>query len=170
MRERALDVLHVAPDPGIDARMASLPNLRYVSGDLLEGRGAHVVDLTALAFADGSFDLVIAFHVLEHVPEDARALEEVRRVLRPAGVALLQVPLRDGRTLEDPAADTPEARRAMFGQEDHVRIYGSDFPARVAAAGLQAETVEYAPAPEDLDRFGIPADPAWWRFVRATRP
>ena len=167
--ERALDVLHVAPDPGIDARMAALGNLRYVSGDLLEGRGEHVVDLTDLAFDDASFDLLIAFHVLEHVPDDARALGEIRRVLRPGGCALLQVPLRDGPTLEDPAADTPQARSAMFGQEDHVRIYGSEFPDRVTAAGLRAEPVEYALAADELDRFGIPADPRFWRFVRATR-
>lgn len=159
----------MAPDPGIDARMASLANLRYVSGDLLEGRGEQVVDLTALAFGDASFDLVIAFHVLEHVPDDARALAEIRRVLRPGGSALLQVPLRDGPTLEDASVDTPEGRLATFGQEDHVRVYGSDFPARVTAAGLHAEPVEYALAPGELERFGIPGDPRWWRFVRANR-
>jgi SAM-dependent methyltransferase len=161
-------VLHVAPDPRIDERMASLPALRYVSGDLLEGRGEHVVDLTALTFEDASFDLVIAFHVLEHVPDDARALAEIARVLRHGGSALLQVPLRDGPTLEDPSADTPQARRASFGQEDHVRLYGSDFTDRVAAAGLRAETVVYDVP--DRDRYGIPDDPRFWSFVRATRP
>jgi SAM-dependent methyltransferase len=164
-----LDVLHVAPDPGIDRRLAALPNLRYLSGDLYEGRGALRIDLLALAFADESFHLLIAFHVLEHIRDDARALAEIRRVLRPGGSALLQVPLRGGPTLEDVAADTPEARRAMFGQEDHVRHYGTDFPDRVAAAGLEPETVEYALPVGDLERFGIPADPAWWRFVRARR-
>ena len=169
IRQAPLRVLHVAPDPGIDARMASLPNLDYVGGDLLEGRGEHTVDLTRLAFPDASFDLLIAFHVLEHVPDDARAFTEIHRVLRPGGCALLQVPLRDGPTLEDPAADTPEARLATFGQEDHVRVYGEDFGERVAAAGLHAETVEYAPAPDEAERFGIPPDPRFWRFVRATR-
>lgn len=162
-------MLHVAPDSGIDARMAALGNLRYVSGDLLEGRGAVRIDLLDLDFEDSSFDLAIVFHVLEHIPDDARALAEVRRVLRPGGMALLQVPLVDGPTLEDPSVDTPEERLARYGQEDHVRIYGSDFPERVAAAGLRAEPVEYALAPEELDRFGVPGDPRWWRFVRATR-
>lgn len=169
IRSRALAVLHVAPDPGIDARMRGLANLRYVSGDLLEGRGEHVVDLTKLSFGDASFDLLIAFHVLEHVPDDGLALAEIRRVLRPGGSALLQVPLRDGPTLEDPSAATPEARAAMFGQEDHVRVYGSDFPDRVAAAGLRADAVEFELAPDERDRFGIPDDPRFWRFVRATR-
>jgi SAM-dependent methyltransferase len=162
-------VLHVAPDPGIDNRMAGLANLGYVSGDLLEGRGEHVVDLTALAFEDASFDLVIAFHVLEHVPDDAAAFSEIRRVLRPGGSALLQVPLRDGPTIEDPAVDTPEQRREVFGQEDHVRLYGTDFAARIAAAGLDPEAVAYELAPAERDRFGIPDDPGFWRFVRARR-
>jgi SAM-dependent methyltransferase len=161
----ALDVLHVAPDPGIDARMASLANLGYVSGDLLEGRGALRIDLLDLAFGDASFDLVIAFHVLEHVPDDARAFEEIARVLRPSGSALLQVPLRDGPTLEDPSVDTPDARLARFGQEDHVRLYGDDFPDRIAAAGLEPEPVVYEVP--DRGRFGIPDDPRFWSFVRA---
>jgi SAM-dependent methyltransferase len=164
-----LAVLHVAPDEGIDRRMAGLGNLRYVSGDLHGERGSQALDLTALTFEDAAFDLVIAFHVLEHIPDDARALGEIRRVLRPGGSALLQVPLRDGPTLEDPAADTPQARLARFGQEDHVRQYGADFPDRVAAAGLEPEAVEYALPAAELERFGIPADPAWWRFVRASR-
>lgn len=164
----ALDVLHVAPDPGIDRRMASLPNLRYVSGDLLEGRGALRIDLLDLDLPDASIDLLIAFHVLEHVPDDARALAEIARVLRPGGSTLLQVPLRDGPTLEDPAADTPEARLERFGQADHVRVYGDDFADRVAAAGLRISWVTFEP--EDRERYGIPDDPRFWSFLRARAP
>lgn len=158
--------------------MRGLGNLRYVSGDPDAERGTERIDLTALALPDGSFDLVIAFHVLEHVEDDAAAFREIHRVLRPGGVALLQVPTRPGPTFEDPSVRSPGERLAAFGQEDHVRVYGDDFAARVRASGLSAEDVVYRdaiPEPERV-RHGLlhthaedPLDPRLWTFVRAEK-
>ena len=96
------------------------------------------LDAVALPFADARFDAVFANHVLEHIEDDARALAEIRRVLKPGGFALLQVPIaqRLARTLEDPSARTPAERERRFGQSDHVRLYGLDYPERLASAGF----------------------------------
>jgi len=91
-----------------------------------------------LPFDDASFDLVICSHVLEHVTDDRRALAEFARVVSQRGEVLLLTPLNHdlAKTLEDASA-APLERLARFGQEDHVRIYGRDLPARIEAAGLQ---------------------------------
>lgn len=97
--------------------------------------------LTRLPLRDGSVDLLVCYHVLEHVADDAAAMHEIARVLSPRGIALLQVPIRMGvLTEEDPAAP-PEERLRRFGQVDHVRWYGDDFDARLSAAGLSSVRV-----------------------------
>ena len=78
----------------------------------------------------------MCYHVLEHVPDDAAAMREIARVLSPRGLALLEVPIREGvATDEDPTAPPEECVR-RFGQRDHVRWYGDDIDARFSAAGL----------------------------------
>ena len=82
--------------------------------------------------------MVLANHVLEHVPEEARALGEIRRVLKPGGWAMLQVPVASGldHTREEPGAVTDADRERLYGQSDHVRLYGQDYPARLEAVGF----------------------------------
>jgi SAM-dependent methyltransferase len=137
------DVLHVAPEPGLRRALRSVAGLRWVGGDLSpEDPGVAAIDLTSLPFDDSSVDLVLCSHVLEHVADDGAALREIRRVLRPRGRAVLQQPV-DGtleRTREDPSA-SPADRLRLFGQEDHVRLYGRDFADRLRAAGLDVELV-----------------------------
>ena len=97
--------------------------------------------LTRLPLRDASVDLLVCYHVLEHVADDAAAMREIARVLSPRGLALLQVPIRIGvPTDEDPSAP-PEERVLRFGQVDHVRWYGDDFDARLCAAGLSSVRV-----------------------------
>ena len=97
--------------------------------------------LTRLPLRDASVDLLVCYHVLEHVPDDAAAMHEIARVLSPRGIALLQVPIRMGvPTDEDPSA-SPEERLRRFGQADHVRWYGDDFDSRLSAAGLSSVRV-----------------------------
>ena len=96
-------------------------------------------DATALPYADARFDLVIANHVLEHIEDDWAALAEIRRVLRPGGSAILQVPVaqRLAVTREDPSIRDEEEREDAFGQWDHVRLYGLDYPQRLEKAGFE---------------------------------
>jgi SAM-dependent methyltransferase len=119
----------------------------YTSVDLEPGRADLAADVTDLPLPARAFDLVICSHVLEHVADDAAALSELARVTAVDGEALLLTPVSYAleATAEDPDAG-PEDRRRRFGQDDHVRVYGRDFPERVAAAGLVASTY----SPDDL--------------------
>jgi SAM-dependent methyltransferase len=141
--DRTARVLHVAPEIGLYARFAQSPGIDYEPGDLEPGLYPWAprlrrIDLAALPFPDADFDVVIANHVLEHVADDAGALAEIRRVLRPGGWAMLAVPIarKLAATREDADAVTPEAREQRFGQDDHVRLYGRDFATRVSRAGF----------------------------------
>lgn len=138
-------VLHVAPEPNLAALLSRRPV--YVAVDLVPHRpGGIPMDITRMAFADASFDVVICNHVLEHIPEDRAALREIRRVLRPSGWAILQVPiaLSEAATFEDEFVTDPDAREQAFGQRDHVRFYGRDYADRVRAAGFVVKTYKAA--------------------------
>jgi len=158
-------VLHVAPEPVLRSRIRSVPGTRYVDLDLMRPDVGCRADLGCLPFASGSFDAVLAIHVLEHIPDDAAALREIRRVLAPAGWAILQVPLDASRatTFEDPIVVEPTERTRLFGQDDHVRVYGRDYADRLAAAGLRVTVDRWISdlEPSVHDRFGLRDEPIY---------
>lgn len=140
-----LRLLHIAPAPPLERWLRTLHHVRYVTADL-ERVGVDVrLDLTRLPWAAQSFDAVLCNHVLEHVPDDRAALRELRRVLRPGGWAVVQVPLARAleATLEDPTISTADERERHYGQADHVRLYGRDYPDRLRGAGFEVETFEW---------------------------
>ena len=138
---RPLRVLAVAPDPFLERQAAALP-WDYLSVDIDPGRAMRQMDLTGLALPADDRDLVIAYHVLEHIVDDAAAIAEVARVLRPTGRAILEVPLAGEETDEELMAAPPAERALRYGQPDHVRIYGqSDFMRRLVHGGLDPEEV-----------------------------
>jgi SAM-dependent methyltransferase len=140
-----LRVLHVAPERQLQRHLCTQPNLAYRSADLSSPWADDHVDLEALPYDDGAFDIVICSHVLEHVDDDRRAMREMARVLPAGGRAIVLCPIDVGleSTLEDPAVRTPAERLRVYGQEDHARRYGADFVDRLAEAGfsVRAEDV-----------------------------
>lgn len=134
-------VLHFAPDSPIEETFTSLPDVRYVTADLYADNVQERVDITRLPHPDRTFDIIICFHVLEHVPDDDAALNELFRVLRRTGILYLMVPMHGERTIEDPNEKSPHRRRELFGQEDHIRLYGRDFLERLRAAGFEHQEV-----------------------------
>jgi SAM-dependent methyltransferase len=154
----SLRVLHMAPEEGIQRHLRW--RAVYVGADLAPGpRTTHTFDVQEIPFPDGSFDLVLCSHVLEHVPYDRRALREFARVLSPAGQAVFQHPIDTsaGTTAEDPPVTDPVERDRLYGQFDHLRMYGADFPARVGEAGLAAEPAGYRETLSEADvaRFAL---------------
>jgi hypothetical protein len=149
-------VLHFAPE-GQLAQFARSEASKYVSADFLREDVDIRLDMCAMtSVPDGSFDLVIACDVLEHVPDDSEALNEIRRVLSPSGWAVLTVPQKDNlpAKYEDPAITAPGARLAAFGQSDHLRIYGDDFDKFVGLHGFAVKTVdEHSFDPDVARRF-----------------
>ena len=139
-------MLHVAPEPCLASRLKRRLGGGYLSADLLDPAAMVRMDVTAILFPEASFDAIYCSHVLEHVEDDRRAMREFFRVLKPGGWAVFLVPVASGRTIEDPGIVDPAARRKAFGQEDHVRRYGSDFMERLSQAGFQVDSF----GPEDL--------------------
>ena len=141
-------VLHFAPERGLAEWLQRVPSVQYIAADLAPERYPHSsatkVDVTNIEFPDSQFDLVICNHVLEHVPDDALAMREICRVLKPGGTAILQVPISHTlvRTLEDPSVTDPVHRERVFGQWDHVRLYGPDYLERLCQAGFLVDIVD----------------------------
>jgi SAM-dependent methyltransferase len=149
-------VLHVAPERALRDRIETSVG-EYVSGDLERKYGPERIDVTQLAQTDESLDAVICSHVLEHVPEDRKALGEIRRVLKPGGWAILNTPIVGDTTDEDPSVTDPAERERRFRQHDHVRLYGWDFLDRVRDAGLRVDLW----TPDDqrtIERFRLAYD------------
>lgn len=161
-RLRGQSVLHFAPEKHLSRVLRASGPGRYVACDLFP-RSADVarVDMLAMPFDDGSFDLLIASHVLEHVEDDVRAVREIHRVLKPGGIAILQTPYsrKLRHTWSDDGIDTPEARLQAYGQEDHVRLFGRDVFDRIAAAGFEACVRRHADLLGGVDSFVAGVNP-----------
>jgi SAM-dependent methyltransferase len=150
---QARSLLHFAPEWSLRRKLEPLAaerGLRYVTADLDPTGVDRRLDLMGLDLPDDAFEAVLCSHVLEHVPDDALAMRELRRVTADGGWCLVMVPLDLTRehTYEDPAIVTPEERLRAFWQPDHVRLYAPDIADRLRAAGFEVETVR----PEDLGR------------------
>jgi SAM-dependent methyltransferase len=138
-------LLHFAPEPCLYAELANSPNIDYLSGDLSSPMAMERIDITDIRFPDGTFDAILCSHVLEHILDDALAMRELYRVLRPGGWAILQVPMDPAReqTFEDPGITDPRERERMFGQWDHVRVYGRDYAQRLRGSGFHVTAVRF---------------------------
>lgn len=150
-------MLHIAPEASIRSLLSSRKEIDYLSADLEPGRAMVEMDITRIQYPDDSFDAIYASHVLEHVPDDRRAMSEFVRVLKPGGWAVLQVPIVGDTTDEDLTVTDPVERRRRFGQHDHVRTYGRDYRDRLAAAGFEVEVVPYIQSfsSELMEKFGL---------------
>ncbi len=133
-----LTVLHLAPERCLRTKLSRLSGIHYVAADLDPTLAGIRLDVQLIPFKNDSFDCILCSHVLEHVPDDQKAMREIFRVLKLGGWAILQVPLDGSRdeTFEDPNITSPEERERVFGQRDHVRIYGKDYNQRLANAGF----------------------------------
>lgn len=150
-------VLHIAPEPAFARRLRRRLGPGYVTADIAGGGTTEACDVTHLPHRDESFDVVYCSHVLEHVPDDRRAMREMARVLRPTGWAMVLVPITAERTDEDPTITDPAERLRRFGQHDHVRRYGPDYVDRLRDAGFAVDVVRVADlvSPRDAERMGL---------------
>lgn len=163
-------VLVVAPDAFLE-REGPRRGWDYLSVDLEPGLAMRRMDLTALELPEADRDLVIAYHVLEHIPDDSAAMREIARVLRPAGTALIEVPLASGETDERFIDGPVDERVRHYGQSDHVRLYGRrDFVRRLEESGLVARAVRVGDVFADhLTSAGLQADEVFFVVRRSER-
>lgn len=163
--EEKARVLHIAPSTALHGLLRSCKNIDYRIGTKYHEGFYYPGDIELLDIADlkyhaDYFDVIICNHVLEHIPDDRKAMKEIYRVLKPGGWALLQVPVSTKllKTYEDPSVIDPEERSRKFGQFDHVRIYGKDYPERLSRVGFVVEQKNpYINRwnVEDLDKYAI---------------
>jgi hypothetical protein len=151
-------VLHFAPEPCFDRRYGERLKATggtFVRADYNPRKGETQVDLQAMPFPDDSFDTLICHNVLEHVPDDHKALTEIARVLKPSGRALLSVPMFDAweHTYEDPSITSEQGRDLHFNKDDHLRLYGRDFRDRMTRAGL--DFTAYVATEPEVSRYGL---------------
>ena len=132
-------LLHVAPESCLADKFKK--EYDYFSIDLDGKKAMMAMDLTAMTFDDNSFDAIVCNHVLEHIPDDKKAMKELYRVLKPGGWASLQVPIKGNVTQEDLSITDPKERLRLYGQEDHVRYYGHDFTDRLKNAGFKVSII-----------------------------
>ncbi|KGK31712.1 class I SAM-dependent methyltransferase [Cellulophaga sp. E6(2014)] len=152
-------VLHFAPEQAFYKRFRALENLNYTTTDLDSPLADIKADICDLPFADNSFDIIFCNHVLEHIPDDTKAMEEIYRILKPNGWAVLQIPqdLKRATTFEDDTITDRKERAKIFGQYDHVRIYGRDYFTKLREIGFHVDEVDYTSklTPETIDKYRL---------------
>ena len=139
-------LLHIAPERNLSNVLSHHKKIDYVAGDKFakgyKYRDEVVdLDLLDLPFEDNLFDILICNHVLEHILDDAKAMNEIYRVLKKDAYAILQVPISktSDTTFEDSSIVEPKEREKAFGQHDHVRIYGLDYTDRLENCGFKVQ-------------------------------
>lgn len=155
-----LKVLHFAPESALMNQFKKLKNLSYDTIDLNSPIADIKADICDLPFLDNSYDFILCNHVLEHIIDDNKAMKELYRVLNKNGIGIFQVPMDYNRdtTFEDFSVTNKKERNKLFGQYDHVRIYGLDFFDRLQKAGFSVERCEYTSklSKEDIIKFCLP--------------
>ncbi len=138
-------VLHFAPEQAFYKRFRKMQNLDYTTTDLNSPLADVKADICDLPFEDNCYDYIFCNHVLEHIPDDSSAMRELYRVLKPGGMAILQIPqdLSREKTFEDDSITDRKERAKIFGQYDHVRIYGRDYFDKLRSVGFHVSEIDY---------------------------
>jgi len=157
-----LKVLHIAPEQVFYSRFKHFNHWDYTTTDLYSPLADVKADICDLPFKDNTFDLILCNHVLEHIPDDLKAMEELYRVLKKGGTLIAQVPLEAERstTFEDNSITNKAKRTEIFGQYDHVRIYGKDYYQRLESVGFKTEGVDFLKelSTEEIVKFALPIE------------
>lgn len=162
--------LHFAPEIQFNELFRS-SGMEYHPVDLSteNSLSEEIVDIQDIPYEDNYFDLIYCSNVLEHVPDDKKAMKELYRVLKPNGMALILVPINGityerpydkSKTFENDEYNTPELREKYYGQFDHLRLYGTDFKDKLIDAGFEVLADDYIKnlGPEIIDKYALIKD------------
>ena len=138
-------VLHFAPEQAFYKLFRNQKNLEYTTTDLFSPLADVKADICNLPFEDNAYDTILCNHVLEHIPDDTKAMQELFRVLKPGGMAILQIPqdLSRATTFSDDSIIDQKERAKIFGQYDHVRVYGRDYFDKLRSIGFKVIEENY---------------------------
>lgn len=154
-----LKVLHFAPEQAFYKRFRRMENIDYTTTDLNSPLADVEADICDLPFKDNTYDVILCNHVLEHIPNDQKAMQELYRVMKPGGWGIFQIPqdLDREHTFEDNSITDRKERARIFGQYDHVRIYGRDYFDKLRNIGFNVTEVSFNKnlTPEEIDRYRL---------------
>jgi len=155
--DSALKILHFAPEQAFYKLFRNQKNLDYTTTDLLSPLADVKADICNLPFEDNQYEVILCNHVLEHIPDDTKAMQELYRVLKPRGMAILQIPqdLARATTYANDTITDQKERSKIFGQYDHVRIYGRDYFDKLRSIGFKVVEEDYTHkiAPELVEKY-----------------
>lgn len=152
-------LLHFAPEQAFYKRFKKASNIQYTTTDLHSPLAEVKADICNLPFEDNTFSFILCNHVLEHISNDTKAMQELFRVLKPKGIAILQIPQDYSRetTFEDDSITDPKERARIFGQYDHVRVYGMDYFDKLRSIGFNVDAIKYSEklTPQQIDTYRL---------------
>ena len=151
------EVLHFAPEQAFYKIFRNQKNINYTTTDLFSPLADVKADICNLPFKDNSYDIIFCNHVLEHIPDDTKAMQELFRVLKPGGMGIFQIPqdLSKATTFSDDTITDQKERAKIFGQYDHVRIYGRDYFDKLRSIGFKVIEEDYTKkiSPELVEKY-----------------
>ena len=155
-------LLHFGPSEVMYDRFIQLSNLSYTAVDLHPSdylMHLQKMDMTDIGGPDGTYDYILAIHIMEHIKDDIAAMKELYRVLKPGARAILMIPidLKIEKTIESDVSLSGDEHELLYGQTDHVRLYGQDFIDRLVKVGFNVEACRYAAALSDaeIERYAV---------------
>lgn len=152
-------LLHFAPEQAFYKRFRQMKNLDYTTTDLYSPLADVKADICNLPFEDNTYDVIFCNHVLEHIPDDTKAMQELYRVMKPGGWGIFQIPqdMSREKTFEDNSITDQKQRAEIFGQYDHVRVYGRDYFDKLRSIGFTVEEVDYTKTlgPALVEKYGL---------------
>ncbi len=155
--EKKKKVLHFAPEQAFYKLFRNQKNIEYTTTDLFSPLADVKADICNLPFEDNSYDVILCNHVLEHISDDTKAMHELYRVLKPGGMGIFQIPQDMSRatTFSDDSITDQKERARIFGQYDHVRIYGRDYFDKLRSIGFTVIEEDYTAkiSPELVEKY-----------------
>jgi len=149
-------VLHIAAEPCLQKKISEKCRGGYLTADLNNPNAMVEMDITNIEYPDESFDIIICNHVLEHIVDDRKAINELKRVAKKNGTVVLMVPIIREKTEEDFSINTPEGRLKAYGQGDHVRACGKDYVDRIRSSGFNVEIInETTLKPSEIKKYHL---------------
>ena len=153
--------LHIAPEQCFMKAFKEQHQEGYITADLESPLAKIKMDVHDIPFDENTFDVAMCNHVMEHVEDDIKAMSEIYRVLKPGGWAIIQIPFFSPVgtvTYEDKNITDPKERESVYGQDDHVRLYGTDYPDRLRQAGFTVKEDRFIDelGPELIKKYALP--------------